>query len=158
MECVDFGWPMFVFCELNTTIHWGPWILWSSVECTHTHTHTRAEYLPDIERLAQQREKQFKKKMLAELPRRTSDRIAIKAAQKIEEVSQWHDGRIHVGVTGRKPTSHVSTTFWLLFDLFSLLHCNSTRGLKFNFHGSTLLCGSKLWNYTNKRSNLINPI
>ena len=120
----------------------------------HTHTHTRAEYLPDIERLAQQREKQFKKKMLAELPRRTSDRIAIKAAQKIEEVSQWHDGRIHVGVTGRKPTSHVSTAFWLLFDLFSLLHCNSIRELKFNFHGSTLLCGS----YTNKRSNLINPI
>ena len=37
----------------------------------------------------QQREKQFKKKMLAELPRRTSDRIAIKAAQRIEEVERW---------------------------------------------------------------------
>ena len=47
-----------------------------------------SEYLPDIERTVQQREKQFKKKMLAELPRRTSDRIAIKAAQKIEEVRE----------------------------------------------------------------------
>ena len=47
-----------------------------------------SEYLPDIERIVQQREKQFKKKMLAELPRRTSDRIAIKAAQKIEEVGK----------------------------------------------------------------------
>ncbi len=46
------------------------------------------EYLPDIERIMQQREKQFKKKMLAELPRRTSDRIAIKAAQRIEEVGE----------------------------------------------------------------------
>ena len=46
------------------------------------------EYLPDIERIEQQRERQFKKKMLAELPRRTSDRIAIKAAQRIEEVCE----------------------------------------------------------------------
>lgn len=33
------------------------------------------------------RDRQYKKKMLAEMPRRTSDRIAIKAAQRIEEVS-----------------------------------------------------------------------
>ena len=42
--------------------------------------------LPDVLWLLQQQEKEFKKKLLAELPRRTSDRIAIKAAQKEEQV------------------------------------------------------------------------
>lgn len=47
-----------------------------------------SEYLPDIEKNVQLRDRQYKKKLLAEMPRRTSDRIAIKAAQKIEEVSK----------------------------------------------------------------------
>ena len=46
------------------------------------------DYLPDIEKISQQRDRQCKKKLLAEQPRRTSDRIAIKAAQRIEEVSR----------------------------------------------------------------------
>ena len=47
--------------------------------------------LPDVLWLLQQQEREFKKKLLAELPRRTSDRIAIKAAQKDEQVSScWH--------------------------------------------------------------------
>ena len=67
---------MFVFCDLETTNY--------SITVGMNDT----EYLPDIERIEQQRERQFKKKMLAELPRRTSDRIAIKAAQRIEEVRE----------------------------------------------------------------------
>lgn len=43
------------------------------------------ELLPEVEYLVHQREKELKKKLLAELPRRTSDRIALKAQQKIEE-------------------------------------------------------------------------
>jgi len=42
----------------------------------------------------QVREKQFRLKMLAEMPRRTSDRIALKAAQKAEQVSCLWCGRV----------------------------------------------------------------
>ena len=43
--------------------------------------------LPDVLWLLQQQERDFKKKILAEMPRRTSDRIALKAAQKDDQVS-----------------------------------------------------------------------
>ena len=45
------------------------------------------ELLPHIEYLSQVREREDKKKLLASLPRRTSDRIAVKAAEKEELVS-----------------------------------------------------------------------
>ena len=44
------------------------------------------ELLPEVEYLHAVRQKQLKKRMLEELPRRTSDRIAIKAAIREEEV------------------------------------------------------------------------
>ena len=45
---------------------------------THTHTHTVQELLPHVQYLFREREKEMKKKMIAELPRRMSDRIALK--------------------------------------------------------------------------------
>lgn len=45
-----------------------------------------AEILPDVEYIYTLQQKQLKKRMLGELPRRSSDRIAIKAAIKEEEV------------------------------------------------------------------------
>ena len=45
------------------------------------------EILPEVEYIYLLREKQLKKRMLQDMPRRTSDRIAIKAAIKEEEVS-----------------------------------------------------------------------
>ena len=47
------------------------------------------EILPDVEYMYAVRAKQLKKRMLEELPRRSSDRIAIKTAVKEEEVSTW---------------------------------------------------------------------
>lgn len=45
-----------------------------------------SELLPHIEYLSQVKEREDKKKLLAALPRRTSDRIAVKAAEKEELV------------------------------------------------------------------------
>ena len=45
------------------------------------------ELLPDVQYLFREREKELKRKMIAELPRRTSDRIALKA-QREEEVRE----------------------------------------------------------------------
>lgn len=45
-----------------------------------------AELLPEVEYIYAVQQKQLKKRMLEELPRRTSDRIAIKAAIREEEV------------------------------------------------------------------------
>ena len=45
------------------------------------------ELLPHVQYLFREREKEMKKKMIAELPRRTSDRIALKA-QREEEVRE----------------------------------------------------------------------
>ena len=45
---------------------------------SHTHTHTVQELLPHVQYLFREREKEMKKKMIAELPRRMSDRIALK--------------------------------------------------------------------------------
>ena len=47
------------------------------------------ELLPDVLKLIQVRERQYKMKLLAEIPRRTSDRIAIKAQQREEQVRLW---------------------------------------------------------------------
>ena len=44
-----------------------------------------SELLPEVEHLVVQREKELKRKLLAEIPRRTSDRIALKAQQQLEE-------------------------------------------------------------------------
>lgn len=44
------------------------------------------DLLPHIEYLDQMREKEKKKKLIAAIPRRTSDRIAIKTAEKEEMV------------------------------------------------------------------------
>lgn len=46
-----------------------------------------SELLPHIDYLAQIKERDDKKKLLASIPRRTSDRIAIKVAEKDELVS-----------------------------------------------------------------------
>ncbi|CAI8034138.1 Cat eye syndrome critical region protein 2 homolog [Geodia barretti] len=43
------------------------------------------ELLPDVQYLFREREKELKRKMIAELPRRTSDRIALKAQREEEE-------------------------------------------------------------------------
>ena len=44
------------------------------------------DFLPEVEYVFAARDKQLKKRMLSELPRRTSDRIAIKAALREEQV------------------------------------------------------------------------
>ncbi len=47
------------------------------------------EYLPEVEYIITTREKKLKKRLLADMPRRTSDRIAFKSALKEEEVSLY---------------------------------------------------------------------
>lgn len=44
------------------------------------------DFLPEVEHILTVREKQMKKRLLMDLPRRTSDRIAIKSAIKEEDV------------------------------------------------------------------------
>lgn len=46
------------------------------------------ELWPEVQRELTVKERQFKRKLLAELPRRTSDRIALKAQQKAEQVRE----------------------------------------------------------------------
>ena len=65
---------------------------------SHRHTHTQQELLPNVQYLFREREKEMKKKMIAELPRRTSDRIALKA-QREEEVSEATPPRPHPQAT-----------------------------------------------------------
>ena len=56
------------------------------LETRRLHRMLTENLLPDVTWLFQQKDKEFKKKLLAELPRRTSDRIALKTVQKEEQV------------------------------------------------------------------------
>ena len=59
-----------------------------SLLCLYAHHYT--EFLPEVEHILAMREKQIKKRILLGLPRRMSDRIAIKSAIKEEDVRCMH--------------------------------------------------------------------
>ena len=61
--------------------------LWYCIIEVTEHDCSYPDFLCEVEHILSVQEKQLKKRMRAEMPRRTSDRIAIKAAIKEEEVT-----------------------------------------------------------------------